>query len=137
MKYLLHGKSDGSGGNFILLIIRLTIGGLMLTHGWSKMLKLFEGGDVAFADPLGISPFASLLLAVIAEVLFSIFLILGLLTRLSALGLAFTMFIAAFIQHGGDPLGKKELALIYLLIYTTLLVKGSGKFSLDYLLSKK
>jgi putative oxidoreductase len=47
------------------------------------------------------------------------------------------MFVAAFIAHGPDPFGKKELALLYLVIYILLLVAGSGKYSVDYYLSRK
>jgi putative oxidoreductase len=46
------------------------------------------------------------------------------------------MMVAAFMAHGADPFAKKELALLYLLIYVTILVTGSGKYSLDHYLNK-
>jgi putative oxidoreductase len=47
------------------------------------------------------------------------------------------MLVAAFIAHGSDPFGKKELALLYLVIFIFLLFTGSGKYSVDYLISQK
>lgn len=137
MKILINGKSHGIGGDIWLLILRVTLGLLMINHGWSKFQLLIDGGANQFPDPLGIGHFMSLLFAVITEVLFSIFLMAGFLSRLSSFGLAFTMFVAAFIQHADHPFSKKEIAILYLIIYITLLVKGSGKFSVDHYLSRK
>jgi putative oxidoreductase len=47
------------------------------------------------------------------------------------------MSVAAFIAHGSDPFGRKELALLYLVVFVFLLFTGSGKFSVDYFISKK
>jgi hypothetical protein len=44
------------------------------------------------------------------------------------------MLVAVFLVHAADPLSVKEPALKYLLIYVVLLVAGSGKYSIDYLL---
>ncbi|MGB3547994.1 MAG: DoxX family protein [Saprospiraceae bacterium] len=119
------------------LLIRLAIAGLMLTHGWPKLNQLLAGGEIQFADPLGLGPGISLGLAVFAEFFCSILLALGLFTRLALLPLISTMLVAAFITHGGDPLGKKELALLYLLIYLLLLAVGPGRYSLDYLIRRQ
>ena len=137
MKILINGKSHGIAGDIWLLLLRVTLGLLMINHGWSKFQLLIDGGASQFPDPLGIGHYMSLLFAVITEVLFSIFLMAGFLSRLSSFGLAFTMFVAAFIQHADDPFAKKEMAILYLIIYITLLVKGSGKFSIDHYLSRK
>jgi putative oxidoreductase len=56
---------------------------------------------------------------------------------LATIPLIITMSVAAFVAHGADPFGKKELALLYLVIYLFLLFAGSGKFSIDYLISRK
>jgi putative oxidoreductase len=47
------------------------------------------------------------------------------------------MLIAAFVVHSDDPFGKKEMAILYILPYITLLILGSGKYSIDYLLSQR
>jgi uncharacterized membrane protein YphA (DoxX/SURF4 family) len=46
------------------------------------------------------------------------------------------MLVAVFIIHADDEIGDKELAIIYLGAYITLLLKGGGKFSVDYFISK-
>ena len=108
----------------------------MLTHGYSKLQKLLAG-NFQFADPIGLGPEISLGLAVFAEFLCSILIVLGLGTRLASIPLIVTMAIAAFITHGADPFGRKELALFYLISYTVLLLMGSGKLSVDRFISRK
>ena len=120
-----------------LLILRVSTASFMLTHGYPKLMTLIEGGEIAFYDFLGLGMTASLALAVLAEFVCSILLILGLGTRLAALPLIITMLVAAFAVHADDPFGKKEFALLYLLIFATILVFGAGKYSVDRFLEKK
>lgn len=119
------------------LLMRITFGGLMLTHGWPKMEKLLAWGEIRFADPIGIGPTASLILTVIAEVLCALLVVLGIKTRITVIPLIIVMAIAAFVVHAGDPLGDREMAFIYLAGYLVISMLGSGKYSLDYVLFKK
>jgi putative oxidoreductase len=120
-----------------LFILRLGAAVLILTHGIPKLLMLFGGGEITFADPIGLGMETSLTLAVFAEVICAVLLGLGLASRLAAIPLIITMAVAFFIVHSQDPFQVKELALIFLLIFTTLLITGSGKYSLDHYLLKK
>jgi putative oxidoreductase len=88
-------------------------------------------GNWEFGDPLGIGTRPSLVLAIVAEVGCSLLILLGLFTRFATLPLLFTMLVAAFIVHAADPLGKKELALLYALLFATLFFTGPGKYSID------
>ncbi|NJY62466.1 DoxX family protein [Salinimicrobium sp. CDJ15-81-2] len=115
-----------------LLILRLGAGGLMLTHGTPKLITLFGGEEIVFADPMGIGMGVTLALTVFAEFICSILIILGLGTRIAAVPLMITMFTAAFVIHAADPFQRKEMAIIYLLTFTVLLITGAGKHSLDY-----
>lgn len=117
--------------NIILLITRLAAGSFMLTHGIPKLMKFFSTGDITFSDPLGVGTIPSLMMAIFAEVFCSIFVILGLGTRIAVIPLMITMLVAVILVHANDPFGKKELGLMYLTVYTFLLVEGSGKYSLD------
>lgn len=136
MKKSLRTTFNQSLLHFWLLILRVSVSGFMLTHGIPKLLKVLDG-EMQFGDPYGLGAEVSLTLAAFAEGICSIFVILGLGTRLAVIPLAFTMATAAFVAHGADPFGRKELALLYLLIYITLLILGSGKYSVDQVISKK
>ena len=103
-----------------LLVLRIIGGGMMLTHGWGKMMKVFAG-DFAFADPIGIGPTASLILTAFAEVVCAFFILIGWKSKFFSLFLMFTMLVAAFVVHGADPFKDKESALVYFAIYLSLI----------------
>lgn len=114
-----------------LLILRLVAGGIMVySHGWQKLTSFSQAAG-KFPDPIGIGNELSMALAVGAEVGAAALVVIGLFTRLAALPLAFTMIVAAFVVHGGDPLAKKEMALLYLTIFATIGCTGAGRFSID------
>jgi putative oxidoreductase len=105
-------------------------------HGWEKLLT-FGVRSGSFPDPLGVGSELSLGLAVFAELLCSIFLVLGLATRLAAFPPLFTMLTAALVIHADDPWSKKELALLYAIPFLTLLLTGGGSYSIDALLWRR
>lgn len=114
-----------------LLILRVGVGGFMLLgHGWGKLTGF---ADLAgrFPDPIGVGSTASLVLAIFAEVVCALLVVVGLGTRFAAVPLLVTMLVAAGIVHGGDPWAKKELALVYAVPLLTLVFAGGGRFALD------
>ena len=130
-------REDGRLTDLSLLLVRICFGGLMLVnHGMGKFYKLFGDDPIKFGDPLGIGMEASLGLAVFAEVLCAGLLVIGLFTRLAAIPLVITMLVAAFIVHGGDPLKKMEMALLYLVPYLVILFNGAGRYSIDEIIEK-
>lgn len=135
-KKMLGSKSNEFVENLWLLILRASAGGFMLTHGIPKLMKLVHG-DTSFADPFGIGALPSFILAIFAEVICSTLIILGIGTRLATIPLIITMAVAAFMVHASDPLAVKEMALLYLVLFITILVYGSGKFALGSLISGK
>ena len=101
------------------------------------MAGLTADGPVAFPSVLGLSPELSLSLAVFAEVICSVLLIVGFGTRLATIPLMTTMLVAVFYIHLNDPFVKQEMGLHYLLAYVVLFITGPGKLSLDYLLANR
>lgn len=121
-----------------LLFLRLVIGGgMLLGHGIGKMQMLFEGGGSSFPDPIGIGSELSLVLAVFAEVLCSILLILGAFTRAALIPLMFTMFVALFLVHFSDPFATQEKSILYGAAYVALFLTGPGRYALDEKLKKR
>ncbi len=120
--------------NIAMLVLRLGLGVLMLVHGLPKMEMLFSGQPIQFPPVLGMSATTSLALAVFAEVACSLLIIIGLATRYAAIPLAITMVVAVFLIHAADPFNVKEMGIHYLLGYLVLIIGGSGKYSVDYLM---
>ncbi len=137
MKKIFNTSFNPQLFDIILLITRVTIASFMLVHGWPKFSKIFSGEELTFADPIGIGELPSLFLTVFSEVVCSIFIFIGLGTRLAVIPLLITMLVAAIIVHSSDGFTKQEMALHYILIYLILLVTGSGKYSIDEMLNKK
>lgn len=123
--------------NIFLLLVRITVGFAMLSHGFPKLEKLLEGGEIEFYSFLGLNSAISLGLVIFAEFVCSIFIILGLFTRWASFFLIFTMAMAAFVIHGADSFEKRELSILYLSVYLLIFAYGAGKFSVDALINKR
>ncbi len=121
--------------NLASLFMRVGFGTMMLTHGWGKFNKLIAG-EMSFADPIGVGAAPTLILAVLAEFISPIMLIIGFKTRLATVLPAITMLVAAFIIHVNDPWGKQEFPLLYFFGFLGVFLLGSGKYSLDWRLKK-
>lgn len=137
MKKLIYVGNTTRTTDTALLIARIGIAALMLTHGIPKMIQLFSGEPVQFLSVMGMSAELSLALTVFAEVFCSLFILAGFATRISAIPLAITMIVAVFVVHSADAFKIKEAGLQYLLVYLMLMVAGSGKYSVDYLLQRR
>lgn len=133
MKITTNAYSDLS-----LLLLRSVFGlGMLIFHGWGKCEKLFTGDPSAFPDPLGLGSTTSLLFTVLAEALCAFLIAIGLFTRWAAGALAFTMAVAVFIVHAGDPWGDRELGILYLTVSLAFMMTGAGAYSIDHFLTTK
>ena len=116
--------------NIGLLLLRIGFAGLMLTHGIPKLMQLLDG-NFSFGDPIGIGAIASLILTVFAEAICAALVLIGFKARLACIPLIITMLVAVFIVHAADPIGKKELGIVYLVAFTAIALMGPGKYSID------
>ncbi|WP_417428973.1 DoxX family protein [Halpernia sp.] len=121
----------------ILSLVRIFVGFAMLTHGYPKLQKLLSGEEIQFVSLFGFNEKFTLILAVLAEFVSSIFIILGLFTRSFCLPLILTMIIAGFVIHSPDVFADRELAFLYLAIYALIFVLGGGNLSIDALMSRR
>jgi len=118
-----------------LLVLRAAAGLMMAGHGYGKVRKLLAG-DYGFADPVGIGPTASLVLAAFAEFVCALLVVAGLRTHWAALPVVATMLVALFIVHAADPWGDKELAAVYAAAFLALAFTGGGRLSVDALFGR-
>ncbi len=133
-----------------LLVLRLGIGGFLLTHGWGKMQMLMAGQHAKFGDPIGLGSRLSLALVTVAEFFCSILVMAGLGTRVAAATIVVSMSVAAFVAHAHNPWtmetaakaffggtskswASKEPALLYLIPFLALVFTGAGRLSIDRL----
>ena len=127
---------DSAGIDAALLVLRVTLGVLILLHGIAKL-------PPPPPEPLvGMLTRASLPGALawgvyVGEVIAPILLIVGVWTRLAAVLIAINMIFAVLLAHSGEifSLGKQggyalELQAMFLLMAVALALAGAGRYSL-------
>lgn len=135
IKLLFNEQISSSTRSTLLLFARIIFGFLFLTHGIAKLF-FYCNTPESFPDPLGFGSVLSLWLVLFAEIVCSIGFMLGALFRLCLIPMIFTMCIAFFVIHAGDPLTAKELSLMYLTLFVLLFIAGPGKYSVDGVIRK-
>jgi putative oxidoreductase len=116
-----------------LLLLRLTIGGLMIHHGQEKLADPQQFANTYVASLHLPFPLFFAYAAGFSELIGSWLVIFGLLTPLGALALSGTMTVAAYqhISTAGFNIYVLELVLLYLGGSLALLFNGPGRFSFD------
>jgi putative oxidoreductase len=119
-----------------ILILRLSLGVLMLLHGIAKLVK-GVGGIAGMMEESGLPGFLAYGVF-IGEVVAPVLLIIGFRVRLAALAFAGTMIVAVFLAHSADvfSLTKSggwaiELLGLYLFGALALFFTGGGNFALS------
>ncbi|WP_434629421.1 DoxX family protein [Pseudomonas sp. Z1-29] len=129
-----------SRAGYGLTVLRIVVGVIFAAHGSQKLFGLFGGyglaGTAQWMDSIGLTP--GYLMATLAggtEFFAGLALIIGLLTRPAALGLAFLSLVAIFSVHIGNGLfmanNGYEFALALLAGSIAVLIEGAGKLSAD------
>jgi putative oxidoreductase len=132
--------------NIGALVLRVPVGIIFMAHGAQKLFGSFGGyglqGTGQWMESIGLAPgYLMALLAGSGEFFGGLFILLGLLTRPSALVLAFTMIVAIFAVHFQNGFfmsnGGYEFGLALLAASVSLVFSGAGKASLDCLITHK
>lgn len=115
------------------LVLRLSVGGLMIHNGLDKLADIsgFAEGVISF---IGLPyPVFFAYCAAYTEIVGSVLVLLGLLTRVGAAALLGMMGTAIFfhLKANGFAAAPLETATLYAVIYTFLLINGGGQWSLD------
>ena len=118
------------------LILRLSVGLMMLFHGVEKIINGINGvkhltKNAGFPEFLAYGVY-------IGEVIVPIFIILGLYARVASVFLAINMAMAIFLAYGSSlfSLGKNgapliELPLFYFVLSIVIFLLGSGKYAVN------
>jgi putative oxidoreductase len=142
-------KVMATGNDVALTILRVVLGTVFFAHGAQKMLGWFGGfgfhGTMGFFEHMGM-PAPVAFLVICTEFFGGLGLIVGLLTRIAALGIGVEMIGAIFMVHlpngffmnwMGNQKGEGfEYHLLTVAMAAALLLRGAGAFSLDRSLSK-
>ena len=124
--------------SFGLLILRLSIGTMLIHHGYEKTADIQNFAD-AFVRPIGIPfPILASYIAAYSEIYGSWLLIAGLLTRFAALSIVGTIGVAIYhaIVTAGFNIYLLELLVLYMGGALCILLLGGGDFAIDIFLRK-
>lgn len=130
-KYLFSITTDQTTfSELTMTLLRVFLGGCFIYHGMGKMPvpEQMISGVAAMGFPF---PVFFAWMAALSELVGGFLLLIGFVTRLSALSIAATMFVAGFIAHANDPFNVKELAFTFLVISLVFVARGANKFSVD------
>jgi putative oxidoreductase len=138
-------KLFATSNDFALTVVRLVLGVTFFMHGAQKMLGWFGGYGFhatmgTFTHYLGI-PAPLAFLAICAEFFGGLGLLVGLLSRIAALGIMVNMLVAIatvhhvngfFMNWTGQQKGEGfEFHLLAIALAIVVLIKGSGAVSID------
>ncbi len=135
MKKLLSITYTQGMFNLSMFLLRVGFGMLMLPHGYDKLVK-FARMKNTFINFMGIGSTMSLSLTIFAEFFCSMFLIIGLFTRLATIPLIINMTVAVVLAHNKDVFGEGEHAAMYLIGFLVILLVGPGKASVDGMINR-
>ena len=121
--------------SLLLLALRLFFGILFFSHGLDKMIN-FNELSYTYPSVLGFGSYMTLMVSIFCEFACSLFLIAGLLVRITVIPMIASMAVAFFDIHDGMfPAG--ELSLIYMILFVILYITGPGRYSVDYRIDMK
>jgi len=143
-------KLISTSDDFTLTVVRLVLGVVFFAHGAQKMLGWFGGygltGTMGFFTQMLHVPAPLAFLAICAEFFGGLGLLVGLLSRVAAFGIAVNMLVAIFTVHihngffanwSGQQKGEGyEYHLLALALLLVVMIKGAGALSVDRALSK-
>ena len=104
-------------------------------HGLDKLTN-FNELSLTYPSAFGLGSYMTLMVAIFCEFACSMFLLVGLITRIILIPMVLSMAVAFFDIHDG-MMPEGELSLIYLIIFLGLFLTGPGRYSADYLIDMR
>ena len=122
-------------------VLRVTVGALLIPHGYSKLFGGARQGTADFFANVGFEPAFVLALAVaLVEFVGGMALVLGLLTRPVAVAVAVFMATAVVFHSANGFMwtnGGYEYPLMWMIGALFFAVRGGGRLSLDRAIGKE
>jgi putative oxidoreductase len=145
MEEYMFRKLLATSDDWTLTLLRLVMGVIFFAHGAQKTFGWFGGygfsGTLGFFTQMMHIPALFAFLAICAEFLGGVGLILGALGRIAAFGITCNMVVAILMVHhhfglfmnwSGQQKGEGfEYHLLAIAIAVVLMARGSGAFSVD------
>ena len=103
---------------------------LLFIHGLPKLLN-WSGELQRIEDPFGLGPPLTLGLAVFAEVVCPLLLLLGVAARLACLPVLAVLLVALVVVHPDWTLEQGQFAWLLVALYGGLALTGSGAYSVS------
>lgn len=133
----LHSHIESSVNDLALLAFRVAVSAqLIVVHGLKKLgIGVTQAENVP--NPLHLPQAINQIFATSANVIFPLFIIFGVLTRLATLPILAVTLTGYFIVHGSDPLPERDVPFMYSIVFLLILILGPGKYSIDNILHRK
>ncbi|QEE50819.1 DoxX family protein [Flavobacterium alkalisoli] len=133
----LHSHIESSVNDLALLAFRVAVSAqLIVVHGLKKLgIGVTQAENVP--NPLHLPQAINQVFATSSNVIFPLFIIFGVLTRLATLPILAVTLTGYFIVHGNDPLLERDVPFMYSIVFLLILILGPGKYSIDNILHRK
>jgi putative oxidoreductase len=103
---------------------------LLAVHGLPKLLD-FSAQLQLIEDPFHLGAHLTLSLAIFAEVLCPLLIIVGALVRLACLPILFVLLVALLIVHPQWSVAEGQFGWLLLILFTSLFIAGPGRLALN------
>lgn len=136
---LKHNVSANAWSQASWTLLRVVAGLVMIHNGLDKLSDIQSFAD-AYVSVIGLPfPVFFSYCAAYTELIGSVLLAIGLLTRPAAAGLVATMLVAMYhhVLVAGFSIPYLELSMLYAACFQLFLVNGGGQYSIDALLANR
>ena len=134
MKKLFSARYGAGAVNTAMFILRIGFGILLFNHGYQKIIH-FNATTEHMPALFGLSASVRASMVIFAEFFCSLFIILGLFTRLSCIPIIISLSVALYKSHGMDVFGPGQAATLFLIGFIVILLIGPGKASVDAMIN--
>jgi uncharacterized membrane protein YphA (DoxX/SURF4 family) len=127
MKHMMHKMINPRNTKLGLLVLRLTLGGIFMFHGISKLSNMEQ--TISFFGTIGFSAFWAWIVA-LTETLGGFAVIIGIGTRVAASLLAVIMLVVITMVKNGKGFQAMEIDVILLGFSLGVALIGCGRYSM-------